>query len=64
MYFYRDNFVGQGGILTFKLENKKGYKNLVPTAIYAHGSTRDLSKIKRPLDRIFKDNELKNKRLT
>ncbi|MFT4526791.1 MAG: hypothetical protein ACI85F_002971, partial [Bacteroidia bacterium] len=48
MYFYRDNFVGQGGILTFKLENKKGYKNLVPTAIYAHGSTRDLSKIKRP----------------
>jgi hypothetical protein len=51
-------------MITFRLEKKKGYKNLLPTAIYAHGSTRDLSKIKSPLDRIYDDNELKNKRLT
>jgi integrase/recombinase XerD len=41
-----------------------GHKSLETTAIYAHVSTRDLSKIKSPLDAIFDDKKLKNKRLT
>lgn len=41
-----------------------GHKSIETTAIYAHVSTRDLQKIKSPLDRIFDDNELKKRRLT
>ena len=41
-----------------------GHKSLETTAIYAHVSTRDLSKIISPLDAIFDDKKLKNKRLT
>jgi site-specific recombinase XerC len=40
-----------------------GHASLETTAIYAHVSTRDLQKIKSPLDRIFDEKALKNKRL-
>jgi site-specific recombinase XerD len=40
-----------------------GHASLETTAIYAHVSTRDLQKIKSPIDRIFDEKTLKNKRL-
>ncbi len=40
-----------------------GHASLETTAIYAHVSTRYLQKIKSPLDRIFDEKALKNKRL-
>jgi integrase/recombinase XerD len=39
------------------------HKSLETTAIYAHVSTRDLSKIKSPLDAIFDNKMLKQQRL-
>jgi len=40
-----------------------GQARLETANIYAHVSTRDLQKIKSPLDRIFEEKALKNKRL-
>ena len=52
------------GTDTRYIQELLGHKSLETTAIYAHVNTRDLSRIKSPLDAIFDDNKLKNKRLT
>lgn len=52
------------GTDTRYIQELLGHNSLETTAIYAHISTRDIQKIKSPLDRIFDDNELKKKRLT
>lgn len=51
------------GTDTRYIQELLGHKNLNTTAIYAHVSKKDLMVITSPLDRIFEDNNLKNKYL-
>lgn len=51
------------GTDTRYIQELLGHKNLNTTAIYAHVSKKDLMAVTSPLDRIFEDNNLKNKYL-
>jgi len=51
------------GTDTRYIQELLGHKNLNTTAIYAHVSKKDLMLITSPLDRIFENNNLKNKNL-